>query len=87
MAYDSLSSFVERLDREGELLRIREPAQVDLEIAAAADVEHLVCSAAVEVLAVIHIPHRYINAKCYYTYTIRISLHTVSSCIMALYRM
>ena len=39
MAYDSLSSFVERLDRDGELLRIREPAQVDLEIAAAADVE------------------------------------------------
>ena len=39
MAYDSLSSFVERLDREGELLRICEPAQVDLEIAAAADVE------------------------------------------------
>ena len=39
MAYDSLKGWVERLDREGELLRIRESACVDLEIAAAADQE------------------------------------------------
>ncbi|MCX6935907.1 MAG: menaquinone biosynthesis decarboxylase [Verrucomicrobia bacterium] len=39
MAYESLSDWVERLDREGELLRILEPARVELEIAAAADQE------------------------------------------------
>ncbi len=50
-------------------------------------VEDLVCSAAAAAadLAVILIPHPFIIAKLYYT--IRISLHTVSSCIMALYRM
>ena len=39
MAYASSNDWVERLEREGELLRIREPACVDLEIAAAADLE------------------------------------------------
>ncbi|NBY66709.1 MAG: menaquinone biosynthesis decarboxylase [Verrucomicrobia bacterium] len=39
MAYASSSDWVERLEREGELLRVREPACVELEIAAAADLE------------------------------------------------
>jgi 4-hydroxy-3-polyprenylbenzoate decarboxylase len=39
MSYASSSEWVEQLEREGELLRIREPACVELEIAAAADQE------------------------------------------------
>ena len=39
MAYESMRAWVEVLDRAGELLRIREPARTELEIAAAADQE------------------------------------------------
>ena len=39
MSYATSSEWVEQLEREGELLRIREPACVELEIAAAADQE------------------------------------------------
>lgn len=39
MAYEDSNSWVERLEKEGELLRVREPASVDLVIAAAADEE------------------------------------------------
>jgi len=39
MAYESTRAWVEQLDRAGELLRIREPARTELEIAAAADQE------------------------------------------------
>jgi len=39
MAYESMRAWVEQLDRAGELLRIREAARTDLEIAAAADQE------------------------------------------------
>ena len=39
MAYESMRAWVEQLDRAGELLRIREPARTELEIAAAADQE------------------------------------------------
>jgi len=37
MAYRSLREFLDRLDRAGELLRIREPVSLDLEMAALAD--------------------------------------------------
>ena len=39
MAYANSSKWVEKLEQEGELLRVREPACVELEIAAAADQE------------------------------------------------
>jgi len=39
MAYESMRAWAEQLDRAGELLRIREPARTELEIAAAADQE------------------------------------------------
>ena len=39
MSYASSSEWVEQLEREGELLRIREPSCVELVIAAAADQE------------------------------------------------
>ena len=39
MAYESSTEWVSRLEKEGELLRIREPAKTELEIAAAADLE------------------------------------------------
>ena len=39
MAYASLGSFVETLDREGELVRVREPLATELEITALADRE------------------------------------------------
>ena len=39
MAYEDSNSWVERLEKEGELLRVREAASVDLVIAAAADEE------------------------------------------------
>ena len=39
MAYDSSTEWVSRLEKESELLRIREPARTELEIAAAADLE------------------------------------------------
>ena len=37
MAYRSLREFLDRLDRAGELLRIKEPVSLDLEMAALAD--------------------------------------------------
>ncbi|MEY2852539.1 MAG: hypothetical protein RL549_1238, partial [Verrucomicrobiota bacterium] len=39
MAYESMRAWADQLDRAGELLRIREPARAELEIAAAADQE------------------------------------------------
>ena len=39
MAYESTAEWVDRLECEGELLRIREPAHTELEIAAASDLE------------------------------------------------
>ena len=39
MAHESMRAWVGQLDRAGELLRIREAARTDLEIAAAADEE------------------------------------------------
>jgi len=39
MAFDSLRSFVENLESEGELIRVTQPLSVDLEISALADLE------------------------------------------------